>query len=105
MKYMIFNSEDEAIAYSQAEAERRGCFGDVTKYWWSWIVHEDGRAALVGVDVANEVLSTAIIYKGEGEPPLPSKTNLTAYISESKEGVAKHHINWSGLKKIIIDEF
>ena len=49
MKYMIFNSEDEAIAYSQAEAERRGCFGDVTKYWWSWIVHEDGRAALVGV--------------------------------------------------------
>ena len=49
MKYMIFNSEDEAIAYSQAEAERRGCFGDVTNYWWSWIVHEDGRAALVGV--------------------------------------------------------
>ena len=49
MKYMIFASKEEAIAYSKAEAERRGCTGDVTQYWWSWIVHEDGRAALVGV--------------------------------------------------------
>ena len=52
MTYKIFASKEEAMAYSKAEAVRRGCRGDVTMYWWSWIVHEDGRAALVADDVA-----------------------------------------------------
>ena len=46
--YKIFNTVEQAMQESREEALRRGVNG-VTTYWWSWIVHEDGRAALVGV--------------------------------------------------------
>lgn len=49
MKYKIFNSLQEAQLESQQEAQRRGCRG-ITTHWWSWITHDDGRAALVSSD-------------------------------------------------------
>ena len=54
MKYKVFDTLEEAMAYSQAEALKRGCTG-TTKYWWSWITHEDGRSALCGEEFEEEL--------------------------------------------------
>ena len=46
MYYKIFDTQQEALDFSRAEALRRGCTG-VTQYWYSHKLHEDGRCALV----------------------------------------------------------
>lgn len=43
--YKIYSTVYGAKRASHNEAVKRGCSG-TTQYWWSWITHEDGRAAL-----------------------------------------------------------
>ena len=45
MYYKIYASESGAKRASRKEAVERGCTG-TTQYWYGWIVHKDGRAAL-----------------------------------------------------------
>ena len=53
MYYKIFDTVDEAKAFSHQEALDRGCTG-TTQYWYGWIVHEDGRAALRSQEQVDE---------------------------------------------------
>ena len=48
MKYLIFNTEAEARAYSHAEAVKCG-YGktnDTIQYWWAWRETIDGKWAV-----------------------------------------------------------
>lgn len=39
MLYLIFPTEQEAIDRTQEIATEQGCTGDITLYWFGWIVH------------------------------------------------------------------
>ena len=53
MYYKIYASESGAKRASRKEAVKRGCTG-TTQYWYGWIVHEDGRAALRSSEKVDE---------------------------------------------------
>lgn len=49
MRYLIFATESDAQDRSSQEATALGCGqspSDVSRYWWSWRSHPDGRSAL-----------------------------------------------------------
>lgn len=53
MYYKIYASVSGAKRASRNEAIKRGCGGS-TEYWWGWVVHEDGRAALCAKTKVND---------------------------------------------------
>lgn len=38
MMYLIFPTEQAAMDRSEQIAQSQGCYGDVTKYWFAWVV-------------------------------------------------------------------
>ena len=50
MKYLEFNTENEALARSGQEAISRGCGGTSTAYWWVTRVQKAGKYVLLIAD-------------------------------------------------------
>ena len=50
MKYLEFNTENEALARSGQEAISRGCGGTYTAYWWVTRVTKAGKYVLLIAD-------------------------------------------------------
>ncbi|WP_421793506.1 hypothetical protein [Hydrocarboniphaga effusa] len=46
MRYLIFNTRQQAVSRSEQQAVALGCEGD-TKAWWDWRETADGRWALL----------------------------------------------------------
>jgi hypothetical protein len=39
MMYLIYSSEQDAVDRSEQIAIDKGCNGDITTYWYGWLVH------------------------------------------------------------------
>jgi len=56
MDYLIFDTEQEAMAYSHAEAVRHGHgkLNSTIQYWWAWRETVDGKWAVQCPDGTEE---------------------------------------------------
>lgn len=63
MMYLIFPTEQAAMDRSEQIAIMNGCTGDVTKYWFGWVVsytNAPETALMVSEDQTDELTPTEV---------------------------------------------
>jgi hypothetical protein len=91
MKYLVFNTEQQAKDRSAQEAQARGCDPTSTKYWWEVRQTKAGKWALCIDDISPRQTETTIEFNGQ---EITEAVDSSAGLTPSEISALKDSVVW-----------